>query len=128
MNIADLFAIAKKIDNYEKDATGATALWPSTTVYKAEVPANKRWFLIGGAFNRDVSSTASFYLKDSVDQVIGFFNTYSAGTGWHRFPLYNGVLFPHGCIGDAGDYFTIEFGTAQGASAEASCMVLEVSV
>lgn len=124
----DLLAVAKKLDNYDVNAT-AGGLWTDTTHYRATVPANKRWFLFGGAITRDASQTVNVSIYDSSDNPIIVLAGYSAGTGTHSYPIegYSGhVIFPFPM--DPGDYVEALFGGAQGVTAAATCVVLEVNI
>lgn len=130
MNVTELLTIARKINNYEIDPVGGVkVLWTSTTEYKAVVPTGKRWFLYGGIFNRSVNSTASVYLYDSSDDILLHLDTFAAGTGLGAYPNVArtaNIIFPW--VMDAGEYVKISLGTAQDASAYATCMVLEVDI
>lgn len=120
---------ARKLDNYEKDATGATAKWPDTTHFIATVPAGKRWFLFGGNANRAVSSTMNSYVKDPSDNTILTLSYHGASTGSTPFPIatYAGThIFPWPM--DVGDYVELLFGTAQNANSYASVHVLEIDI
>lgn len=130
MIVSDLLTYAKKVNNYIVDATDndATNLkWDSTTVQEYEVPSDKRWFLLPSLVLLDVSSTLSIYLFDSADKTIAILGTYSAGTGAKPYPMGTSV-FGRGVVLDAGEYIKITCGTAQGAGAKASCIVLEIDV
>lgn len=127
MNVATLFETAKRISNYAKDATGG-GLFTDTTHYRVTVPAGKRWFFIMGYHNRDVSSTTVQAIYNSADDMILWLNADSAGTGIARMLNYNQFMMGLPIVLEAGDYFEITFGTAQGASCEVSYHVLEVSV
>ncbi len=118
-------ANAKKVDNYEADATGATALWPDTTHYKATCPAGKRWVLIGGVVKRDVSSTLDMYVRSSATEALLQLDIQTAATGYSAYPNYLRSDAKTLIVLDPGDYVEALFGTAQGAGAIASCQVLE---
>ena len=132
MNILDALWYAEKVNNYEIDATGATALWPDTTHYHAECPAGKRWFLIGGNVKRNVSSTVLVEGFDRNDKVIYIFCQHAAGTTRVAFPS-RAITAVDGQFGqypifDEGEYLQVLFGTAQDAGSDGSCVVLEIDV
>ena len=128
---AELLTVAKLIDNYDIDATGG-GLWASTTTYKATVPVGKRWFFIGGTVNRTVSATLQAQINNAADKLIMYLGYASAATGKTAYPntVESGTsMCPPGFVPmDVGMYVLVTFGAAQNASAEASCLVLEVDV
>lgn len=130
MKIEDL-TFAKKVNNYEADATSGT-LWTSTQTFEAVVPGGKRWFVLGGQVTRDVSSTVIITSRDIADKIIHMIYSAGAGTGTNSFPntVASASTFPFAepLRLDAGEYILMSFGTAQGATAHASCAVLEVAV
>lgn len=127
---AEVLTIARKVDNWEEDATGATALWPTDKLYKAEVPAGKRWFFFGGIVNRDVPSTVTAYIRDSANENIRILDDFSSASGMSSYPSNSeGGINPQMCgfiIMDPGDYVALVFGTSQTAAAYASAQVLEI--
>lgn len=131
----DLQLLGYKKNYYIEDATDNASdnlKFDSDTAQKYIVPAGKRWLLIGGNVNRDVSSTLLVRLHDAANKVILTLANESAGTGVTVFPNggTNDENFrPIGpIILDAGEYVRILFGTAQTGAAWASCMVIEVGV
>lgn len=122
-----ILANARKINNWEDDATGGT-LWATTTSFKVVCPADKRWILIGGIINRDANAAAYAYIKDSSDNPIIRLSSYTAATGITQLLDYDSVSTPTAApfIIDAGEYVEIVFDAAQGAGAYASCVVLEI--
>lgn len=133
MNISDILQYAKKVDNYEKDATGATALWPADTTYVATCPTGKRWFLIGGVIKPDVNATAMTIVFNSSDEPLYQVGYQAASTNQQALLKqtadYNHAnSHGHPLIMDAGDYLKVTFGAAQTANAYCSCVVLEVNV
>ena len=128
----DLLTLAKKIDNYEIDATGGTARWTTDKIYKNVVPAGKRWFVMGGVVNRDVASTFTVRIYNSGDKIVQHLDTQSAATGLSSWPsnvasaAVDAGAWPKPL--DAGDYVQVTFATSQTAGAYASCVVLEVDV
>ena len=125
--IADLLVFARKVDNYEL-YSGAGTCWLSTTLYKAIVPAAKRWFLFGGIINRNVNSTLTCRVWNASANAILGLASEAAGTGFTAYPnaSYLGPRFPFPL--DTGDNVQIAFGTAQDVGSYASCVVLEVDV
>lgn len=130
--IAELLTVAKKLNNYEIYSASGT-LWTSTTVYTAVVPAGKRWFVLGGLINRNVSSTISIRVYDAADKHILNIGETAAATAYTTWPCtvatgsrLHGGIYP--IILDAGEYVTILFGTAQDTSSWATCVVLEIDV
>ena len=127
--LSDILIYGEKINNYEADATGSTTLWPTDKLYQVTTPTGKRRFLLGGTINRDVSSTLNIYIKNASAEVIAKLATYTAGTGITHFPDYDsGPIIGSLIIIDAGEYVAAVFGTSQGATAHASCQVIEVTV
>ena len=130
MITVDLLTVAKKVNNYDIDATGG-GLWTSTTTYKATVPAGKRWRFMFGYHKRDVSSTALVEIRDASDAIIGsldYQGAATAGVGYPNTSAGNNTLPKGRVILDVGEYILITFGTAQSTGAYASCVVLEVDV
>lgn len=122
-----LWMVARRVNNYELDATGATALWPDTTHYKAEVPAGKRWFLLGGIFYRNAAVTATTYVRDSSDNIIGQLGYEGAGATRGSYPE-EAQAKGTGWVLDPGEYVDITFSGALDATAYASCCVLEIDI
>lgn len=130
---AELLTLARLKDNYELDATGGTALWPADTTYVATVPAGKRWWLFGGGFFMDVSSTSSVRVFNAADEIVLLLHAAGAATGAQAYPATTGAAGNMGSGSgpfpmDAGGYVQITFGTAQTTGAYASCLVLEIDV
>ena len=130
---AELLTVAKLVDNYEIDATGTTAKWPTDKLYKAIVPAGKRWFFMGGAFKRDVASTSEVVIKNASDELVYQLDSFGSATTMAAYPSttaqINTLARPLGpIIMDAGGYVQLSFATSQTAGAHASCNVLEVDV
>lgn len=130
--MADLLTFARRLTNYDVDATAA-GLWVSTQAYTVVVPAGKRWFLYGGAFSRDVSSTCNAYVLDASNVAMMHLGTYTAATGLAGYPnpvsggAIPGVPFA-GIPIDAGEKISIQFAVAQSTAAFATAIVLEVDV
>lgn len=127
MITTDLLTVAKKLNHYEEDATAGGTHWIDTTHYKVVCPSTKRWFLIGGHVARDVSSTVIGYILNSSDEIIVKVLDEGAATTSKMYPesAYH-VETMH--IIDGGEYLQMSFGTAQGASAKATCIVLEIDI
>jgi len=113
--------------NYEKDATGATTLWPATTTYVATVPAGKIWQFWGGYLDGDAAETIVVTIHDADDnQLLGPLLSEANATVGYSYPdpaLYTSQM-PIPLL--AGWYVLLTFGGAQGANAYASCIVTEV--
>lgn len=128
----ELLTVAALRDNYEIDATGTTTLWPTDKLYKAEVPAGKRWFFICGSVDRNVSSTCTIRIHNNLDEVVTQLCGLAAATGIASYPstddvsttLSMGSMIPM----DPGWYVAMVFGTSQDASTYASALVLEVDL
>lgn len=127
---------ASKVNNYITDATdvGAGNLkFDSTTEATFTVPAGKRWFLIAGSMNRDANTWAVVDFYDSADKNIMRLAECSPATGRTGYPNNSAVNAMEGhkaipMILDAGEYIKLTFGAAQGAGANASCLVLEIPI
>ena len=120
---AHVFIGGKIKDNYEADATGATAHWPDTTHYKATVPAGKRWIFIEGVVKPDANATITGHILNDDDEVIAFLCSIGATTALQLYPtsgLKNWIPMK------AGDYVQLTFGAAQGANAYASAIIVEL--
>lgn len=123
-----LLALARLVDNYEIDpVTGLKVLWLSTTSYRAVVPTGKRWILLGGLVNRNVSSTYSGHIYNSDNKAVMRIANQGAATGLHAYPE-SGFQTGEAYRLDSGWYLDLAFGTAQDAGSYATCMVLEVDV
>lgn len=131
--IGALKTFARKVNNYEKDATGSTAHWPDTTHYRATCPTGKRWFLLGGIVKPDVNADVTIQIKNSSDEALHQLHYQAASTNTQAYPKqtadYNHqVPQPAGFVLDEGDYVEITFGAIQSTNAYASCPALEVDV
>ena len=130
--VTDLLTVARKLNNYEADATGGT-LWTSTTTFRATCPVGKRWFLLGGVVLRDVSATCAIMLYDAANKIIQRIASETAGTTAFAYPSQTAVAAAQAPVGtllilDVGEYLQMTFGAAQSTAAYASCVVLEVDV
>lgn len=126
---ADIMQLGRLVDNYEKDATGATALWPDTTHYKAEVPSGMRWFVFGGSCYRDASATVEMAVYNASDEEVLILSYAAASAAKMGFPTTDDTTLatqPPLIILDEGYYIYYTFGAAQGANAYASVMAIEV--
>lgn len=123
--------LTDKLNNYVEDAT---TNWDSTTEHILTVPANKRWIILGGVVNRDVSTgTASLTitLHDSSDNIIGLLLFLGDGTGQIAYPNPvedKRIMSFSKLVLDANEYVKFVIGEAQGAGAYLSCMVLEIPI
>lgn len=125
--VASVLTLARKLNHFEEDATAGGTHWLDTTHYRVVVPAKKRWFVLGGQVDRDVSATVNTGVFDSSDNQIGKLMDDAAGTGLVSFPE-DSYFIGTPWILDAGEYIESVFGVAQGASATHSCVVLEVDI
>ncbi|GAH94804.1 unnamed protein product [marine sediment metagenome] len=124
MSVPDLLTVARKLNNYAEDAT-AGGLWTDTTHYRVTVPTGKRWFLLGGNIDRDVSATIGTWVFDSAGNQIGILLSEAAETTVVAFP--ETVFEVPKFVLDAGEYIESFFGAAQSTAAFHSCIVLEVN-
>lgn len=126
MIITELLTIARKKDNRAADATGG-GLWVSDTNYVATVPTGKRWILMGGVVYLSDNATLNVYHRDSSDNVLARLATYAAGTGYKPYPIetYAGAT-GRPLVLDAGEDISAVAGASQGATAFATCLVLEI--
>lgn len=94
------------------------------------VPSGRRWALYGGVVTRDANTgtaTLDVSLYDAAGHLVMVLDQAIAGTGTDSYPdpTYTGYLnFP--LIMNAGWYVLITIGEAQGATAAATCYVLEM--
>lgn len=104
--------------------------WKSTTVQEYTVPAGKMWWFYGGSVKNNVDATVTVDIYNSADKVIlGLASIAAPGAGVR-------VQYPDSDIGyvsrpipiEAGSYVNILMGAAQGATAEATCLVHECTV
>ena len=126
MIVTDALTLARKIDNYNADATGG-GTWVSTTHYTVVVPAGKRWFFIGGFAKNDVNATMFIAVYDAGDNTLGFLLDEAATTTGKSYPEPDFQIGAQWVL-DAGEYIQLTCGAAQGAGAYCSCVVLEVDV
>lgn len=136
MSMIDLLIFGTKKNLYIEDATDTGTgndKFDSTTLQEYEVPAGKRWLLLGGVVVIDANATCTVSIMDRSDKLIRRIIAQTATTGTVPYPSTNssvtyegGVAWPH--ILDEGEYVQILFGAAQGAGASASCQVIEVSI
>ena len=121
------------VENYIVDATDNGAgndKWTSTTVQSYTVPDNKRWFFIGGSVLNSVVATVTVDLYNNDDKVVlGIASIAAPGAATRVQYLDSDIGYVHRPIPmEAGWYIKITMGAAQGAAAEATCLVIEVSV
>ena len=104
--------------------------WTSTTIQTWTVPAGKRWYFLGGTVLNSVDATATLDMYDAQPKIVfGLASIATPGAATR-------VQYPDADIGyvhrpiamDAGWSIKLTMGAAQGAAAEASCVVIEVSV
>ena len=119
------------VSNYIIDATDVAATnakWTSTTVQTWTVPAGKRWWFIGGSVKNSADATVTVDIYDKAAKVmLGVCSIAAPGAGVR-------VQYPDADIGyvhrpillDEGMAVKLTMGAAQGAAAEATCVVLEM--
>lgn len=110
------------------DATGG-GLWSTTQLYKATVPAGKRWLFLGGIIDRSDAATCAVTIRNDADKNVFQIDDYPSATTVVAVPsgqVAVGSVKPLGpYFMDAGWYFNISFSVAQGAAAYVSMAVLE---
>lgn len=121
---------APLVENYIVDTGDLGAgndKWTSTTVQSYTVPAGKRWFLYGGVVHTSANATVDVVLYNESDEIVLYLADHAAAgaAAYEEYPttMIGNVLLPIPM--DAGWYVKITCGAAQGAAAEASCLVLE---
>ena len=119
------------VSNFIIDATDVAATnakWTSTTVQTWTVPAGKRWWFIGGSVKNSADATVTVDIYDKAAKVMfGVCSIAAPGIGVR-------VQYPDSDIGyvhrpiplDPGMAVKLTMGAAQGATAEATCVVLEM--
>ena len=119
------------VSNFIIDATDVAATnakWTSTTVQTWTVPAGKRWWFIGGSVKNSADATVTVDIYDKAAKVMfGVCSIAAPGIGVR-------VQYPDADIGyvhrpiplDEGMAVKLTMGAAQGAAAEATCVVLEM--
>lgn len=95
--------------------------WTSTTVQTYTVPAGKFWLLQCGSVFLSDNATCVVTITDGTN-TLGALASHAATTGWVEYPEYTHI---HTHKLDAGYTIVITCGVAQGATAKASCLVLE---
>jgi hypothetical protein len=118
------------VDNFIIDATDTGAgndKWTSTTEQTWTVPANRRWQVLGGTVLNSADATVTVIIQNTTPKTILQLASIAApGVGVR-------VQYPDSDIGyvhrpitiPAGWSVKLTMGAAQGAAAEASCLVLE---
>lgn len=131
----ELLTKARLIDTYEKYAASGCTYWTSSTVYKAEVPASKRWFVMWIQHDRDTSSTSITAVYNSSDVRLGVLISAGAGTTLISWPNHEdqvahltNVAGPLGLVLDAGYYIQTTYGTAQSTSAIQTIHAIEIDI
>ena len=104
--------------------------WTSTTVQSWTVPAGKMWWFYGGSVKNNVDATVTVDIYNDADKIVlGLASIAVPGAGVR-------VQYPDSDIGyvqrpvpmEAGWYVKLVMGAAQGAAAEATCLVHECVV
>jgi len=118
---------ARRVTNYVK---GASNFSESTSEHKITVPTGKRYWIIAGVIGRDQAETLDVSLHNSSDGTLLYMADEAAGTGVINIPNTKnlGPAATGPIPADAGDYMKFAFGGAQGAAAEITLIVLEVSI
>ncbi len=104
--------------------------WNSTTVQKYTVPAGTMWWVYGGSVKNSADATVTVQIFNSADKVILQLASIAAPGAGVR------VQYPDSDIGEvhkpipvaATSYVNILMGAAQGAAAEATCLVHECTI
>jgi len=119
------------LENFIVDATDAGTgndKWDSTTVQEYEVPSGFKWLFYGGSVKNSADATVTVDIYNEADKVVlGLASIAAPGAGVR-------VQYPDSDIGyvhrpvpmDAGWYVKITMGAAQGAAAEATCLVIQI--
>ena len=129
----DILHSGALVENYIVDATDTGAgndKWTSDVVQSYTVPAGKRWYFFGGSVLNSADATVVVDIYNESDKLVLGLATIAAPGAAVR------VQYPDSDIGyvhrpipmDAGWYVKITMGAAQGAAAEATCLVLECYV
>lgn len=132
-NKHDILVAGKLVENYIID-TGDTGAgndkWTSTTVQSYTVPASKRWLLYGGVVHTDANATVDVVLYNDADKTLLYLADHAAAgaAAYEEFPVGTQVPTVFPIPMEAGWYVKITCGAAQGAAAEATCLVLEFDV
>ena len=122
------YLLGRRLTNYVK---GGASFSDSTSLHKIEVPAGKRWFVLGGMVSRDQAATLSVSANDAAgNKLLQIAYGAAATTGWaipnntadslhlRNFPL---VL-------EAGETINFSFGAAQSTNAIITMFITEVDV
>ena len=125
--VTDLLTVARKVTNYDIDATGG-GLWTDTTHYRVTVPVGKRWKFLGGYCNRDVSSIVNGFIYNASDKILQYMVSQTAAATGFAIPTTALGVETSSLYMDVGEYFEMTFAVAQGVGAYASFQVLEVDV
>jgi len=101
--------------------------WTSTTVQTYTVPAGTYWILWGGQVTRDAAETLVVNLTDGTNTIM---NLATAGAATGQTDLLEDLPgnYTMPMILPAGYTVVITCGGAQGAGAEATCVVTEVTL
>lgn len=128
MIVAEILHMGRKLNQYQLDATSG-GLWTDTTHFKTTaVAAHRRQLVLGGVTNRSVSGTVVIYAYDVSGNIIACLANEGAATGITGYPESTTFMINAPMILDEGEYIQMTFGAAQGATAYASCVVIEVEL
>jgi len=120
------------LDNFIIDATDAGAgndKWTSTTIQTWTVPDGRRWAFLGGTVLNRADATATVIVQNATPKIVYQLASIAAPGAGVR------VQYPDSDIGyvhrpiilKEGWSVKLTMGAAQGAAAEATCHVLELS-
>lgn len=132
MIVSELKTLARKVNN---DVKGGDNFSDSTTLHKLTVPANKRWFFLGGRTVRDVAATLKIHVHESGGDIIMQFLDDAAQATEEFYPQSDisvpANLQANGLIKwilDPGECIQFDYGVAQTANSMISCVVLEIEI
>ena len=120
MSFAWTFQGGKRITNVETLGAVATKTW--------EVPANKRWLIIGGYAERDQSATLDLKVTDSADKTMMIWAQIAAGTTNIGFGAFDTGQWPFNPFPlDGGDKIVLTWGASQ-TTPEIALLVMGIDI
>ena len=122
MIVSTLLETGLVVPNYVAPA----ASWDALNSHTLTVPADKKWFLIGGQVTRDAAETLVITITDGTNTILTILN---AGAAAQTDPFPNSTLMGNMIVPIPlmeGYEIVFTFGGNQGAGAAISCMVVEV--
>ena len=119
------------VDNFIIDATDTGAgndKWTSTTVQTWTVPVGRRWAFLGGTVKNSADATVTVDIHNAADKIIYGLASIAAPGATVRVQYPDSDIgFVHRPIMMASEWYVkLTMGAAQGAGAEATCLVLEM--